>query len=128
VRFCQQLSDLFDARHWQAVSGPAAWQLFLEATQDPAAKPNGGKAGDSMDTAGIVTIEAAVLSNPPSGSTNTSTRLCCPAGTQWPLQPTKVSLPPKHKALLTLLPPCQNVADPLIIVDIARTAEVPIHL
>jgi hypothetical protein len=57
-----------------------------------------------------------------------STMLACPAGTHWPLQPTTVSLPPKHKALLTLLPPCQNVADPLVIVDIARTAEVPIQL
>lgn len=50
------------------------------------------------------------------------------AGTQWPLQPTTVSLPPKHKALLTLLPPPQNAADPLAIVDIARTAEVRLRL
>lgn len=80
----------------QAISGQAAWQVFLDATQDPAGKASAKSGGgDSMDT----------------------------AGTQWPLRPTTVSLPPKHKALLTLLPPPQNPADPLVIVDIARTAE-----
>ena len=60
---CQQLDDGSTAQHLQAVSGPAAWQLFLEATQDPAAKPNGGKAGNSMDTAGVVPVEVPVLSS-----------------------------------------------------------------
>lgn len=101
--------------------------MFLEATQDPAAKPNGGKAGDSMDTAGAVPVKVVVPSNLLFACKMCSTKRSCHAGTQWPLQPTTVSLPPKHKALLTLLPPCQNVADPLVIVDIARTAEVPIH-
>lgn len=47
-----------------------------------------------------------------------------PTGTEWPRVPTTVSLPPRHKTLLTLLPPPVDASDPLAIVDIARTAEV----
>lgn len=41
----------------QAVSGAVAWQVFLDATQDPAGKAGGQAASDSMDTAGTGAID-----------------------------------------------------------------------
>ena len=52
---------------------------------------------------------------------------CCrlsSAGVRRPLVPTTVSLAAAHKRSITLLPPPRDMADPLAIVDLARSAEV----
>ncbi len=53
--------------------------------------------------------------------------LVADAGTRWPLVPTTVSLAPRHRTQLIVLPPPAADA-PLATVDIARIAEVKVFL